>query len=59
MNIDNPAHGYLRDALQAAYLEYLNAFVTVERFAEYHEIANATATAIIDEGRRIHEERTA
>lgn len=59
MNIDNPAHGYLRDALQAAYLEYLNAFVTVERFAEYHELDNATATAIINEGRRIHEEHTA
>lgn len=59
MNIDNPAHGYLRDALQAAYLEYLNAFVTVERFAEYHELDNATAAAIINEGRRIHEERTA
>ncbi|AHB12027.1 hypothetical protein Sano_07 [Xylella phage Sano] len=59
MNIDNPAHGYLRDALQAAYLEYLNAFLTVARFAAHHDIDEKTAWAIIDMGRRIHEERTA
>lgn len=51
-------HGFLRDALQAAYLQYLNDFLTVEGFATYHGLTQSEADAVIRAGKRVHEERT-
>jgi hypothetical protein len=36
------------------YLEYVNDFITVARFAEHHEISEGLANAIIEEGREIN-----
>ena len=39
------------------YLEWVNDFLTIECFAEYHEITVAVAEKIIAEGRRINHAR--
>ena len=35
------------------YLDYVNDFLTVERFAEYYQISEEYALAIINEGRKL------
>lgn len=37
----------------ALYLEYVNDFLTVERFTEFHGFSVEFATALIEEGRRL------
>jgi hypothetical protein len=37
------------------YLDWVNNFLTLDRFAEYYEIDNETANHVILEGRRVHE----
>lgn len=39
--------------IQLLYLEYVNDFLTVERFAEFHGFSVEFATALIEEGRRL------
>jgi hypothetical protein len=48
----------LRQQIAAFYLEYLNDFLTVERFAEYHDMSINQAQALIDLGREFHNEAT-
>jgi len=40
------------------YLEYVNDFFTVGRFAEYHGISEKLALLIIEEGRAINDRRS-
>ena len=42
-----------RDELRAIYLEWVNDFVTVARFAEYHGITDAQAADLITLARDI------
>lgn len=44
--------------VQAYYLEYLNDFLTVERFAEYHGMSVKDAVELLDCGRKLHNEYT-
>lgn len=39
----------------ALYLDYVNNFLTVERFAEHYEVSFQLADLIISEGRERHE----
>ena len=39
------------------YLDYFNNFVTVERFAEYYGITETEAFAVIEAGKRIHNQK--
>jgi hypothetical protein len=48
----------LRQQIAAFYLEYLNNFLTVDRFAEYHDLSITQAQALIDLGRQFHNEAT-
>ncbi len=41
---------------QEMYLDYVNNFITVARFAEYYHITNEQALYVISEGKRVHEE---
>lgn len=47
------------DRLQSLYLEWLNDFLTRERFADYLFISVEEANAIIEAGKAIHEYRVA
>ena len=39
----------------AAYLDYLNNYLTAERFAEAHGLTRSAAIELINEGRQEHE----
>lgn len=45
--------------LQAAFLLYVNEYLTMECFADHHHITLDEAEAIINAGRIIHESRVA
>jgi hypothetical protein len=47
----------MREKLRVLYLDYVNNFLTVARFAEYYSLQNAKALKIIDLGRKLHERR--
>jgi hypothetical protein len=36
------------------YLDYVNNFLTVDRFAEYYSLSIKTANEVINEGRILH-----
>ena len=40
--------------LQVIYLDFLNDFLTIERFAEYYETKETLASELIQKGRKIH-----
>ena len=42
------------DTLQARYLEYRNDFLTMEKFAAYHELTLHEADALVNLGRIVH-----
>ncbi len=46
------------DLIGDLYLDYKNDFLTVARFAEYHDMAESVAETIIKQGRKLHIERT-
>ncbi len=46
----------LRAIVSELYLDYVNNYLTVEKFAEHHEISFFMAMQIIEEGRAIHEQ---
>jgi len=46
----------MNTTLREMYLEYVNDFLTVERFAEYHEISVLDAQALIYLGKRYHKQ---
>lgn len=39
------------------YLDWFNNFATVEKFAEYYGITETEAVAIIDAGKKIHNQK--
>ena len=41
-------------ALRELYLDYVNNYLTVAKFAEHNGMTNAQAHAIIDIGRELH-----
>lgn len=43
-------------SIVALYLEYVNNFLTVERFAEFHGFSVEFANVLIEEGRRLIKE---
>jgi hypothetical protein len=45
---------YARSALKVLFLEYVNGFLTVQRFADHHEIDVNDARTILDIGKRYH-----
>lgn len=47
----------LKNHLADLYLEYINDFLTIERFAEYLDISVVQCRALIDIGREFHNER--
>lgn len=46
----------MNTTLRAMYLDYLNNFLTVERFAAYHDISETDANSLIRMGRKYHED---
>jgi len=55
-SIISPMNKSLRTILSELYLDYVNNYLTVEKFAEHHEVSFFMAMQIIEEGRAIHEE---
>ena len=49
----------IRKQLQEIYLQYVNDFITISAFADYHHIDDQTASLLIAEGRAIHEQEVA
>jgi len=45
-----------REQTASMYRIWVNDFLTIERFAEYHDISEEYAREVIKEGKRIHEE---
>ena len=39
------------------YLDYVNNFLSVDKFAEYYELSGSQAQAIIEQGRTINNKR--
>lgn len=37
------------------YLEYFNSYLTLDKFAEHHDISPPTAYALINRGRKLYE----
>ena len=54
--IDVRAINGMREAFKAAYLDWVNNFATVARFAEYHGISEDAAIDVIHYGRVYHNE---
>lgn len=46
----------MKQALINFYLEFVNDFITVQRMAEYYGIDGKDAEALIEMGRKYHEE---
>jgi len=46
-----------KDALHAIYLDWLNNYLTVSKFANDHDMPEYIAEYLIDRGRMIHENR--
>jgi hypothetical protein len=46
---------YDNQALINMYLSYVNEFLTIDRFAEYHDLTRYEASRILDLGRISHE----
>jgi len=44
----------VNDMLQGIYLEWLNNYLTVAKFAEHYAMPEETAEYLIDRGRKIH-----
>lgn len=49
----------MREQLKAFYLEYVNAYLTVQAMSDYKHMTEADTQSCIDMGRRIHEEDVA
>tara|TARA_R110000824_G_scaffold42506_4_gene125129 strand:+ start:2642 stop:2869 length:228 start_codon:yes stop_codon:yes gene_type:complete len=43
-----------KEALQRYYLDWINNFISIERFAEYYASSEKDANKVIDRGREIH-----
>ena len=50
-NLNMNANKYFR----AAFLDYFNNYLTIEKYAEHNGISTADANKLIDAGRKYHE----
>jgi len=48
---------YLRDYLADLYLDWVNNFLTIERFAEYYGLDDDDAKALLEIAKKSHEQR--
>jgi len=48
---------YTEETLVKVYLDWVNNFLTVGRYAEYYGVDETEALWTIEEGRRLHEEQ--
>jgi hypothetical protein len=48
---------YLRDYLADLYLDWVNNFLTIERFAEYYGLDEDDAKALLEIAKKSHEQR--
>lgn len=46
----------MKEELANFYLQYLNDFLTVEKFAAYHSMSEQDAAELLTLGRKFHEE---
>ena len=46
-----------KDAMHAIYLDWLNNYLTVTKFADDHDMPRSVAEYLIDRGSEIHENR--
>lgn len=46
----------MKEHLANFYLQYLNDFLTVEKFAAYHSMSEQDAAQLLNLGRKFHEE---
>lgn len=46
-----------KTTLADLYLEFINDFLTIERFAEYLDVSVSQCLALVDLGREFHNER--
>lgn len=46
------------EQLADLYLEWLNNYLTIEKFAEHYQLAESDALTILNYGRRYHAKRT-
>jgi hypothetical protein len=49
----------LRNILAESYLDYVNDFISVARFAEYYNLTESEARLIVEAGKLCHETRLA
>jgi hypothetical protein len=47
----------IKNRLASFYLQYVNDFLTIARFSEYHEITENNAELLLKLGKSFHEER--
>ena len=48
---------YLRDYLADLYLDWVNNFLSIERFAEYYGLDDDDARALLEIAKKSHEQR--
>ena len=46
----------MKEQLAAFYRQYINEFLTVEKFAAYHDMSEEDASKLVEMGRKFHEE---
>ena len=46
----------LNDILRAYYLDWVNNWLTLASFAEYHDLTPSDAKKVIELGRKLHEQ---
>ncbi len=46
----------MKEQLAAFYRQYINEFLTIERFAAYHDMSEEDAAQLLNLGRKFHEE---
>lgn len=55
MDLLNGYRTYRYDKYAELYLDYVNNFLTVERFAEYYNMSESYANHVIEIGRKLNE----
>lgn len=56
MSYQDHQKNYLSNILKDMYLDWVNNFLTVEKFAEYYTLSVKDALVVIERGRKLHEE---
>jgi hypothetical protein len=48
----------MRNVLITAYLDYVNNYLTIERYAEHNELTVDQATTLVSLGKQLHESKS-